>query len=90
LGSSRLAGAAELFGGQQGIHRSGAEAFQIEGDELESQRFEDGGELGCHGGIQSAFHFLTVDLDAHRFAVMADAELPEAEGSNGVFAALDY
>ena len=36
---------AQLFGSQQLIHRAGAESLQVEGNELESQSFEHGGEV---------------------------------------------
>ena len=85
-----LACAAELFCGEQGIHRSGAESFQIESDELETEAFEDGRELGRHGWIQRAIHFVPGDLNADNLAVMPHAKLPEAEGSDGIFAAFDH
>jgi hypothetical protein len=89
-GRGALAGAAELVRGQQRVHRSGAEAFQIEGDELEAECFEDRRELRRDCGIQSAIELLAGDLNADDVAVMADAKLAEAEGANGVLAALYY
>jgi hypothetical protein len=69
----------QLFEGQQPIHGTGAEAFEVEGDEFESQGFEHGGELAGHFSGQSSWKFFTGYFDAHDVAVMAHAELTEAE-----------
>ena len=84
-----LTGAAKLFRGQQGVHRSGAKALQVESHELEAETFEDGGELGGDGGIERALQFLARDLNADDVSVMTDAKLAETEGANRVLAALD-
>src|ERR1035441_7114374 len=44
------------------IHRPGAESFQIESNELESQSFEHGGELLGHLGGQSPGEFFAGNL----------------------------
>ena len=85
-----LACAAKLISGQERVHRSGAEALQVERDELEAESFEDGGELRRDGGVQSTVQFLAGDLDADDVAVMAYAELAKAERANGIFATFDY
>ena len=64
---------------QQGVHRSGAEALHIEGDELEAQRFEDSGELGGHLRGQRTWQFFAGDFDAHDVPVMPHPALPEAQ-----------
>ena len=85
-----LAGAAKLVRRQQGVHRTGTEPFQIESYELEAQSFEDRGELRCHAWAQGAFQFFPSNLDADDVAVMPHPKLPEPEGSNRIFATLDY
>ena len=74
-----LARVSELVCREQCVHRAGAKAFQIKSDELEAQRFEDCGELGCHVGVQSALQFFSGDLDADDVAVMPYSKLPEAK-----------
>ncbi len=85
-----LACAAKLIRRQQGVHRTGAEAFQVERDEFEAERFEDGGELGRDGGTQGTVQFFAGDLYADNVSVMAHTKLAEAESANCVFAAFDY
>lgn len=80
----------DLLRRQQCVHRSRPESFEIEGYELESETFEDGGEFGRHGRTQGSIHFFTSDLDADDFAVMPDAKLPESEDAKGIFATLDH
>ncbi len=41
----------KLIGAQQGVHGPRAEAFEIEGNELEAESLEDAGEFGNHRGI---------------------------------------
>src|SRR5512146_3309124 len=53
-----------LLGGQESIHRSGAEALEVQRNELEAQRLEDTGKLLRHGRIQSSCQFVASDLDA--------------------------
>src|SRR5580698_9430406 len=72
------ASAQQLFGSQQLIHRTGAESFQIERDELESQRLKHGCEFASHLLGQSAREFVARNLNAHDFSVMTYTELPEA------------
>src|SRR5258708_8322692 len=79
----------ELIGGEQGVHGSGAEAFEVEGYELESQGFENPGELGSHFQPEGAGQLVAGDFDADDFTVMADAKLAEAEPAEGVFALFD-
>ena len=74
-----LAGAAELLDWQQGIHRPGTEALQIESHELESELLEDGRKLGGHRWVQCAVQFLAGNLDADDLSVMANAKLPKSE-----------
>jgi hypothetical protein len=81
--------AQQFFGGQQLIHRAGAEAFQVESDELESQCFKEGGEFAGHFGGQGAGKFVASNFNADDFAMMAYAELAEAKGAQRFFAALD-
>src|SRR5580700_10793711 len=85
-----LPGAAELLYRQQRIHRSGTESFQIKSDELESQGFEDCGELGCDGRIQSPFQLLPGDLDPDNVTMMPYPELPETKATNRVLATLHH
>src|SRR6266581_995976 len=87
---TRLSRAPELFRGEQRIHRSGAESFQIESDELESQSFENCRELIGDCRIQCSLQFLPCNLDAHNVAMMPHPELPETESANRIFAAFDY
>src|ERR1700694_5085389 len=79
----------QLFGSQHLIHRAGAESFQVESDEFESEAFEHLGELAGHIGGQSAGEFFTRNLDAYDFPMMAHAELPKAHGPQRLFAPLD-
>ena len=87
--SSKLAGSEEVFGAQEGVHGAGAETFQVEGYEFESQSFENPCEFGGSGGIEGAGQFVLGDLDADDLTVMAHAELAEAEGAESVFSLLD-
>ncbi len=68
----------QILSGQQSIHRSGTEAFEIESDKLEAQSLEDPGELRGHGGIERLLQFVAGDLNADDFPVMPHPELPEA------------
>jgi hypothetical protein len=77
--------AKQVFRTEQSVHGSGPETFQIEGDELEAQRFENAGELGRHGRIESTRQFLARDFDANDLAVMTDAELAKTEGTQSIF-----
>ena len=81
--------AQQIFRGEYGIHRTGTETFQIEGDELESESFENAGELSSHGGIERAGKFLARDFNADDVAVMAHAKLVEAQGAQDVLSIVD-
>src|SRR5882724_4761049 len=81
-----LFSAPKLLDRQDRIHRSRAEAFQVQGHELESQCFEDAGEFGRHGGIKRARQLGAVNLDPDDVSVMTHAELTEAELAQRFFA----
>jgi len=87
--SSRVAGSQQFFGGKQRIHRSAAEAFKVQGDELESQRFEGSSEFPSHFGGERARHLLAGNFDSSNVAVVANPELPETELTQGLFSPLD-
>ena len=88
--SALLLGAMQLVKGQECVHRSRAESFQVEGHEFEAELLEDGRDLGGHHGVQSAGQFVAVDLNAYDLAVMADPELAKSERANRVLATLDH
>src|SRR5215467_2083366 len=87
--SSRVAGSEQFFGGEQRIHRPATEAFKVQCDELESQRFEGSSEFPSHFGSESAPHLLARNFDASNVAVVANPELPETELTQGLFSPLD-
>src|ERR1700728_5132655 len=75
---------------QQSIHRSRTETLQIEGDELEAQRFENCGELRGHGGIKRPLQLFAGNFNAYDLPVVAHAELPEAQRAKLIFALFDH
>ena len=83
------AGASQKFRWQQSIHRSGAEAFEVQSHKLETQGLEDASEFGGHLWSEGTVQLFAGDLDTHDVAVMTDPYLAEAEGVESVFALFD-
>src|SRR5665213_163551 len=77
------------FDGQDVIHRAGAVALGVEGDVGEAERAQRGGDLVKGFDGQGMGEIGAGDLDAGEVAMMADADLKEAEGVQGVFGAFN-
>ena len=77
------------FDGQDVIHGAGAIALGVEGDVEEAERAERGGDAVEGFDGQGMRGIGAVDLDAGEVAVMAHADLGEAEGVQCCFGALD-
>src|SRR5579863_10243032 len=75
---------------QQSVHRTGAEAFQIERHKLETKLFECSGKLSRHRGVKSSMQLFASDFNAHDVAVMPDSELPETEFAQSIFTLLHH
>src|SRR5579871_598544 len=82
--------AAKLIGRQQSVHRSRAESFQVERNELKPELLEDRGELGCDRGSQGAIQFVFCDFDAHNVSVMSYAKLPKPKSADRIFPAFHH
>src|SRR6185437_9995844 len=83
------AAAHEDFGGKNSVERAGAETGAVEGHVFKAGFAEFCGDGVHHLHIHGARHLRARYLDSRDFAVMADAELPEAELPHAFFAALN-
>ena len=79
---------ARMFGGQDGVHGAGAKAGAIERDVLVAGLFESGSEGVEHLDRESAGQLGAGNFDAGQVAVVAHAELAEAEVAQALFGAL--
>src|SRR3984957_19048454 len=76
-------------GGEDVVHAAGAVAFGVEGDVEEAERLDCGGDLFEDGESEGSGEIFAGDFDASEVAVVADADLGEAEGVEGGFGLFD-
>ena len=76
-------------GGEDFVHGAGAVALGVEGDVEEAEGAEGGGDAVEGFDGEGAGEFGAGDFDAGEVAVVADADLLEAEGVEGGFGLLD-
>ena len=82
-------GWSDLSCGQYVVHAAGAVALGVKGDVEEAQGLESGGDAVEGFDGEGLRQFGAGDLDAGQLAVVADANLMEAEGAEGFFCLLD-
>src|ERR1700720_2331016 len=63
----------DLGCGQQRVHPARSEPFQVQGHKLETQGFEDAGELIGHRRVESTRQFIAGDLNANHLPMMPHA-----------------
>src|SRR4030095_8681058 len=86
-GSAR---AEKVLDRQERGHGPRPEAFQIEGNELESESLEHARELGRHGRVEGTAEFIGSDLDADDVAMMTYAKLTKTKAAQRVFSLLHH
>src|SRR6266851_10229295 len=89
LPAGLASGGGDGGGGEDVVHAAGAVAFGVESDVKEAEGLDGGGDLFEDGEREGAGEILAGDFDAGEIAVVADADLGEAESVKGGFGVLD-
>src|SRR5579864_1946921 len=79
----------KLFGGKERVHRSRAEASEIERDKLKPKGLKNSAEFRCHFLVERARHLFSRNLDAGDVPVMPHSELPESKVPKRVLSLFD-
>src|SRR5580704_19260757 len=81
--------ALQRVNGEQGVHRSGTEAFQIQRDIRKPERFEDSREPFGHVRRHRTRQFFAGNFNSDNLTMMAHTELTEPKPPQLLFAQLN-